>query len=54
VGILRGVEPRAVIAEVVEVGAVDDVVETPRAPLLFGDLVKLALAVKAPVVALAT
>ena len=49
VRVLRRLEPGTVIAEIVEVGAVEHVGEAPLALLLLGDLVELALAVKAPV-----
>jgi hypothetical protein len=42
-------EPRAVVAEVVEVGAVDDVVELPLDLLHRADAIELALAVKAAI-----
>src|SRR5690606_21342497 len=48
-GFLRSVEPGAVVAEVVHVGAVDDVREPPLRLLRRADAVELALAVKAPV-----
>ncbi len=48
-GVLRRFEARTVVAEVVDVGAVEHVVEPPFALLRDGDVVKLALAVKAAV-----
>src|SRR5690606_30063346 len=44
-----GVEPRAVVPEIVEVRAVEDVVEVPFASLDLGDFVELRLAVEAAI-----
>ncbi len=48
-GFFRGLEPGAVVAEIVAVGAVQRDRELPLEPLGLGDVVELAFAVKAPI-----
>ena len=48
-GVLGGLEPGSEVTKVVEVGAVDDVGEAPLDALELGDVVQLALAVKAAI-----